>query len=209
MRVRGRIPQRAETMADIAAGVWPASTRGFSNLLADPTDSHIHLSLYTHTHPIPLPTTMASRTAVSRLANVASASKSLRPLSTAATSRLVSKNALASTAMARVSRSEGRMLVGDAARRYASSEEGGSTMVSGTGKPGGMRASDGGGGDWRIAIAAGLGGHYCWMMLSTWSESRGLCSSARSKGGARERVPIGMIQQHRTQRTLRHGRSRR
>lgn len=113
----------------------PPATGGFPNLLADPTDNHIHLSLSTHSFHT-LPTTMASRTAVSRLANVASASKSLRPLSTAATSRLVSKNALASTAMARVSRSEGRMLVGDAARRYASSEEGGSTMVSDTGKQG-------------------------------------------------------------------------
>lgn len=79
---------------------------------------------------------MAARTALSRLSlPLKPAGAALRPAASAAlstassSSRLVSRNALASTPMARVARSNPRLLV-EGARRSASTEEGGSTMVS-------------------------------------------------------------------------------
>jgi len=71
---------------------------------------------------------MASRTALSRLSTSISRSATAN-LSTSAASKLVSRNALASTPLARVSRSAPRFLVGEQ-RRMASSDEGRGSMVS-------------------------------------------------------------------------------
>ncbi|WWD20440.1 hypothetical protein CI109_104916 [Kwoniella shandongensis] len=71
---------------------------------------------------------MASR-AASRL--IPSASRSIRSLSTVSStaSKLVSRNALASTPVARVARSAPKFLVGQGQTRSASSDEGASTMT--------------------------------------------------------------------------------
>ena len=70
---------------------------------------------------------MAARAAVSRLAASVPTS---RTLSTSTGSRLVGRNALATTPVARVARSAPRYLVGAEQKRAASSDEGVQTMVS-------------------------------------------------------------------------------
>ena len=76
---------------------------------------------------------MASRATVSRLSTPLlkpSSTNLLRPsasLSTAASSKLISRNAFATTPLARVARSAPRLLTG---HRNATSDEGGGTMVS-------------------------------------------------------------------------------
>ena len=70
---------------------------------------------------------MAARAAVSRLAVSVPTS---RTLSTSTGSRLVGRNALATTPVARVARSAPRYLVGADQKRAASSDEGVQTMVS-------------------------------------------------------------------------------
>lgn len=107
-------------------------------LLLIPKDSiqeaqwHLPLgSLY-----VPHQSAMASRSSLSRLSSsLLSSSKVLRPttanLSTSSSAaKLISGNALATTPLARVSRSAPRYLVGEEQRRAASSDEKGQTMVN-------------------------------------------------------------------------------